>query len=1120
MKKRFNLTWRVVTAMLLVLALVPALVVGVATAAPTPPTETTPPQLLSISWIDGGNGKIDWNDFLVFYWSESMLTSTLDTMGEINDYLDSTATGAPPTAWDYGSSVATPTWDATGTILTVQLGSDCSTELGGNSSGPAYVKPKSMVQDKAGNPVATTHPSIPIPTAPDTTSPTLLGTTWIDNDLNGLYTTGDDVVFFFSEAMSQASIIATLSYDAAFDPGGGKTYAAAAPGAPDFSLGNTRVTVNLAGAPTVVGNESITVANTVTDAKGNPIGNSSATLPKAADTTAPVLESITWLDGPGTGDNIINAGDKLVFKFSEAMDDSVINTGAPASVNTELTFGAVNGYGLPGDLTPLSVSWDLSYTELTVILGTSEQIIGAGAEAVNPSDLILDRSTNNKDGTAPAGITISTASRQAYTYVVPKENHRPVLNSVTWDDTAGVAGKIDGGDSLYCNFNESMEPSILDSLGKVNTNLDIPAIPGLFDYGTNAGGGNAMWVAGTGNTVLQIILGTDCTAQLSGQLVNPSNAVKDMAGNIDDTASPRIPYAPDEIQPKLLSISWLDGGAPGAPNPNGIIDGLDYLFFNFNEQMSNILTANVNAWLDSSAPGSADYGTVANGLASAWIPIIAGSQCQLQVTLGTDCSIVLGGQSVNPLVAVTDAKGNPDGTTGAGPAIPLPPDKTPPFLTSIIWQDIDSNAIMNRGDQLTFYFSEAMDPAKVDSASCPGVAPCVNTVLDTTAPGVADYGTAPELNVIWNVPAYTELTVILGTLENLDGGEMVNPTADLTDMAGNPDNTPGSGVQIPSVSGTPASLVRTPASLTFTAEVNGSNPANQSVYITNGGQQTLSWAVTNTKPWLTVTPTSGTNAGTLTCSVNISGLNVSTDTDTITIAATGLASQTVSVGLTITVPATPTPTATANASPTPTATANVTPTPTTTITPTPTATPGGSTGSGTVGTSGGTVATTDGKIEITFPDGAFDASTTVTITGGSCTHGDTDEFVVGSTCFSVTPTGALGAEATICVQLSSYDLSLGDEGDLTIGYWADGTWNVASDITITDDTICGKTSHLSDWAVLSSTGEGWVWWYWALIGGGAFIVVLAIILLIALPKRGKGEEIPAEELYGEEEEEF
>jgi len=227
-------------------------------------------------------------------------------------------------------------------------------------------------------------------------------------------------------------------------------------------------------------------------------------------------------------------------------------------------------------------------------------------------------------------------------------------------------------------------------------------------------------------------------------------------------------------------------------------------------------------------------------------------------------------------------------------------------------------------------------------------------------------------------------------------------------------------------------------------------------------------------------------------------------------------SSVVAFGIGTTPPVTPTPTPV-----TPTATP-VTPTPTpvtptaTPVTPTPTP---GTSGSATIPTTGGTVATGDGKVEVTFPSGAFTSSTAVTIASASC-HGDTDAFIVGSTCFSVTPGGALGAEATICVELSSYDLSLGDEGDLTLGYWDGDAWVLASDVTITGNTICGKTSHLSDWAVLSSTSEGWLWWYWALIGGGAFIVVLAIILLLVLPKRGKGEEIPSEELYGEEEEEF
>jgi hypothetical protein len=91
---------------------------------------------------------------------------------------------------------------------------------------------------------------------------------------------------------------------------------------------------------------------------------------------------------------------------------------------------------------------------------------------------------------------------------------------------------------------------------------------------------------------------------------------------------------------------------------------------------------------------------------------------------------------------------------------------------------------------------------------------------------------------------------------------------------------------------------------------------------------------------------------------------------------------------------------------------------------------------------------------------------------------------------------------------------------MTLGYWDGSTWVEASNVTLSADgnTLCGETTHFSDWAVLSNTS--WPWWYWALIGGGAVIIVIVIVLLIVLPKRRKGEEIPSEELYGEEEEEF
>lgn len=62
---------------------------------------------------------------------------------------------------------------------------------------------------------------------------------------------------------------------------------------------------------------------------------------------------------------------------------------------------------------------------------------------------------------------------------------------------------------------------------------------------------------------------------------------------------------------------------------------------------------------------------------------------------------------------------------------------------------------------------------------------------------------------------------------------------------------------------------------------------------------------------------------------------------------------------------------------------------------------------------------------------------------------------------------------TICVDLSSYDKSIVDDAsDLTLGYWDSGEWHEADDVAVIGDTICGTTTHLSDWAVLGSTGEG------------------------------------------------
>lgn len=92
-----------------------------------------------------------------------------------------------------------------------------------------------------------------------------------------------------------------------------------------------------------------------------------------------------------------------------------------------------------------------------------------------------------------------------------------------------------------------------------------------------------------------------------------------------------------------------------------------------------------------------------------------------------------------------------------------------------------------------------------------------------------------------------------------------------------------------------------PSSLSFTATVGGSNPANQTISITNTGSGTLNWSQTDNASWLTVTPASGTAPSTLTASVSISGLTAGTYNGTITVTATGATNtpQTIPVTLTV-----------------------------------------------------------------------------------------------------------------------------------------------------------------------------------------------------------------------------
>ena len=106
---------------------------------------------------------------------------------------------------------------------------------------------------------------------------------------------------------------------------------------------------------------------------------------------------------------------------------------------------------------------------------------------------------------------------------------------------------------------------------------------------------------------------------------------------------------------------------------------------------------------------------------------------------------------------------------------------------------------------------------------------------------------------------------------------------------------------------TPPALSVSPASLSFAATAGGSSPAAKTLAVSNTGGGSMDWTASESASWLSLSPTSGTNAGTVTVTPSITGLAAGTYTEDITLAAAGATGspKTVTVTLTLDPPTPP-----------------------------------------------------------------------------------------------------------------------------------------------------------------------------------------------------------------------
>jgi hypothetical protein len=105
----------------------------------------------------------------------------------------------------------------------------------------------------------------------------------------------------------------------------------------------------------------------------------------------------------------------------------------------------------------------------------------------------------------------------------------------------------------------------------------------------------------------------------------------------------------------------------------------------------------------------------------------------------------------------------------------------------------------------------------------------------------------------------------------------------------------------------PPTLSVSPSSLSFSATAGGSSPAAKTLTVSNTGGGSMDWTASDDASWMTVSPASGTNGGTVTVTPNIAGLSAGTYNGTVTVTAAGADGSPKALAVTLTVDPPPPP---------------------------------------------------------------------------------------------------------------------------------------------------------------------------------------------------------------------
>ena len=132
-------------------------------------------------------------------------------------------------------------------------------------------------------------------------------------------------------------------------------------------------------------------------------------------------------------------------------------------------------------------------------------------------------------------------------------------------------------------------------------------------------------------------------------------------------------------------------------------------------------------------------------------------------------------------------------------------------------------------------------------------------------------------------------------------------TTDITVTAAGAGGSPKNVPVTLTVDPPPPVLTLSATSLSFSGTAGTADPADKTFSVSNTGGGTLNWSASESASWLSLSPGSGTNAGTVTVTAAIAGLTFGTYTTDITVSAPGATGSPKTVSVTLTLDPPPTP---------------------------------------------------------------------------------------------------------------------------------------------------------------------------------------------------------------------